>query len=85
MAVRGPRHARSATCPTGGAREIATPRDAIQYADVAGGSPILLGSRNLVVAEQGVDRLKAAGVELAHLCEFELPNGQHRIVTIPVP
>ena len=27
---------------------------------------------------------QAAGVELAYLCEWELPDGKHRIVTIPV-
>ena len=67
------------------AREFDTPRDAIQYADVAGGAAIQLDARNFVVAQAEADRLKAAGVELAHLCEFELPDGRHRIVTIPVP
>jgi len=67
------------------AREFATPRDAIQYADVAGGSALLLQGRNFVVSQREADRLSAAGVELAYLCEFELPDGTPRIVTIPVP
>ena len=56
----------------------------MQYADVAGGVAILLGDGHFVVDEQEAVRLQAAGVDLAYLCEWELPDGKHRIVTIPV-
>jgi hypothetical protein len=56
----------------------------MQYADVAGGVAILVGERTLVVKEAEVTRLGSAGVEFAYLCEFELPDGTPRVVTIPV-
>ncbi len=56
----------------------------MQYADVAGGRAILLGLGTYVVSEDDATRLGAAGVEFAYLCEFELPAGTPRIVTVPV-
>ena len=66
------------------AREFDGARDAMQYADVAGGVAVLLGARHFVVDQSEATRLGAAGVEFAYLCEFELPDGTPRIVTIPV-
>jgi hypothetical protein len=40
--------------------------------------------KNLVVARDEADRLAAAGVEFAYLCDHEMPDGEHRIVTVPV-
>jgi hypothetical protein len=43
-----------------------------------------LGDTPYVVDEKEAVRLQAAGVELAYLYEWELPDGKRRIVTIPV-
>jgi hypothetical protein len=66
------------------AREFKNARDAMQYADIAGGRAILLGLGTYVVSEDDATRLGAAGVEFAFLCEFELPDGTPRVMTIPV-
>jgi hypothetical protein len=48
------------------------------------GKAILLGGKNLVVAEAEADRLAGAGVEFAYLCEYVMPDGEVRIMTVPV-
>jgi hypothetical protein len=59
--------------------------DAIQWANASGqGEAILLDGNPVVVPQTDIDRLAAAGVEFAYLCDHELPDGTHRIVTIPV-
>jgi len=58
--------------------------EAIQYADAAGGRAILLGGKPVVVATADAERLETARVEFAYLCDHELPDGSHRIVTVPV-
>ena len=59
--------------------------DAIQWANASGqGEAILLDGNPVVVPQTDIDRLAAAGVEFAYLCDHELPDGSHRIVTIPV-
>ena len=58
--------------------------DAIQWADAAGGRAMLLGGKPMVVPQADIDRLAAAGVEFAYLCDHEMPDGTHRIVSIPV-
>lgn len=59
--------------------------EAIQHAEASGrGEAIRLDGRNLVIDQGDADRLAAAGVEFAYLCDHELPDGSHRIVTIPV-
>jgi len=59
--------------------------EAIQYTDADGrGRAIRLNGRNYVVEEAEAVRLAAAGVEFAYLCDHEMPDGTHRIVTIPV-
>jgi len=59
--------------------------EAIQYTDADGrGRAIRLNGRNYVVEEAEAVRLAAASVEFAYLCDHEMPDGTHRIVTIPV-
>ncbi len=59
-----------------------TARAAVRHR--AGGKAILVGGRNLVVAAEEADRLAAAGVEFAYLCEHAMPDGEFRIMTVPV-
>ena len=59
--------------------------EAIQHASASGrGEAILLGGKPMVVPQADCDRLAAAGVEFAYLCDHELADGSHRIVTVPV-
>ena len=58
--------------------------DAIQWADAAGGRAILLKGKPVVVETQDAERLEMARVEFAYLCDHEMPDGTHRIVSIPV-
>lgn len=52
--------------------------DAIQHANILGGKAVLT-DRPMVVSEEDADRMAAAGVEFAYLCDV---RGQ--IVTVPV-
>jgi len=59
--------------------------EAIQYADASGrGKAVRLNGRNCVVEDAEAIRMTAAGAEFAYLCDHEMPDGTHRIVTIPV-
>lgn len=59
--------------------------DALQHADASGfGEAILLEGKPMVVPQGDCDRLQAAGVEFAYLCDHEMPDGTYRIVTVPV-
>lgn len=53
--------------------------EAIQHSEAAGGTAIRLNGKNLVVREADADRLAAAGVYFAYLCDH---HGQ--IITVPV-
>jgi len=65
--------------------EFNTAHEAIQYANAAGiGEPILLDGKVLLVYPAELDRLTNAGVSFAHLCDHEMPDGTHRIMTVPV-
>jgi hypothetical protein len=57
---------------------------AIQHADAEGGEPVLIFGRHMVVDSATLDMLYNAGVEFAHLCDHEMPDGTHRIITVPV-
>jgi len=62
-----------------------TAHEAIQWTDTDGrGVAVRVGGKNLVVDQCEADRLAAAGVEFAYLCDHEMPDGEHRIMTIPV-
>ncbi len=65
--------------------EFETAGEAIQhmYADGCG-EAVLLGGKYLNVPKADCDRLEAAGVEFAYLHDHEMPNGSHRLVTVPV-
>jgi len=66
------------------ATEFHSAAEAIQYADASGGEAILLNCRRLVVPQADAERLEAAGVAFAYLRDHEMPDGSHRIMTIPV-
>jgi hypothetical protein len=59
--------------------EFSTVHEAIQHSEAAGGEAIRLHGKNLVVSQQGAERLAAAGVSFAWLGDHD---GQ--IVTVPV-
>ena len=59
--------------------------DALQHADASGfGEAILLDGKPMVVPKADCDRLDAAGVEFAYLCNHQRPDGSYGIVTVPV-
>jgi hypothetical protein len=64
--------------------EFETAGDAIQHTEAAGGEAIVLDGRNFVMTEAEVLRLGAAGTEFAYLVNHEMPDGEQRIMTIPV-
>jgi hypothetical protein len=67
------------------ALEFETADEAIQHTSASGdGVAIKLRRERLVVSQDNADRLAAAGVEFAYLCDHEMPDGTNRIVTIPV-
>jgi len=58
--------------------------EAIQHTYAAGrGEAIRIARRCVVVSQADADRLAAAGIDFAYLADCELPDGSHRIVTIP--
>ena len=60
--------------------EFDTAHEAIQYTDAAGwGVAIRVDRKNLIVREADAQRMSAAGVEFAYLCDHK-----GRIVHIPV-
>jgi hypothetical protein len=60
--------------------EFATAHEAIQHTEAdPEGVAILLNGKNLVVLPKDADRLAAAGVYFAYLCDHH-----GRIVTVPV-
>ncbi len=62
-----------------------TASEAIQHMYADGrGEAVLLDGRNLIVPQADLDRLEASGVEFAFLHDHEMPDGTHRIVTVPV-
>ena len=65
--------------------EFPTAHEAIQWTYASGkGEAILLGGKNYVAEQTEIDRLATAGVEFAYLCDHEMPDGTHRIITVPV-
>lgn len=63
--------------------DFANAGEAIQYADASGGVAILVSGPQ-VVSQADADRLAAAGVEFAYLVDHEMPDGERRIMTVPV-
>jgi hypothetical protein len=65
--------------------EFSTAHEAIQWEDASGrGRAVTLDGKNFVMEQDEVDRLEIAGVEFAYLFAHEMPDGQHRIITVPV-
>ena len=58
--------------------------EALQHTEAAGGQAVLLDGRNFVMTQAEADRVAAAGVEFAYLVQHEMPDGDWRIMTIPV-
>jgi len=61
-----------------------TAGDAIQHTEAAGGEAILLDGEYFVVTEDEAIRIAATGIEFAYLVQQEMPDGEYRIMTIPV-
>ena len=60
--------------------EFNTAHEAIQYTHAAGyGTAVRVDGKNLVVRQDDVDRMAAAGVDFVYLCDHK-----SRIVHIPV-
>ena len=67
------------------ATEFKTAHEAVQWSEAEGrGVAVVVAGKSLVVDRAEADRLAAAGIAFAYLCDHELPNGEHCIVTIPV-
>ena len=67
------------------ALDFETADEAVQHTFASGdGVAIRLRGRPLVVLQEDADRLNAAGVEFAYLHDHEMPDGTHRVVTVPV-
>ncbi len=64
--------------------EFDTAGDALQHTEAAGGEAILLDGRNFVMSQDEADRIAAAGIEFAYLVHHEMPDGEYRIMTIPM-
>ncbi len=64
--------------------ECRTASDAIALAEARGGHAILLNGKDLVASQAEIDVLAEAGVEFAYLHDHVMPDGTHRIVTVPV-
>ncbi len=65
--------------------DFRTASEAIQWTQASGkGHAVLLDGLILVLEQADIDRLAADGVALAYLCDHEMPDGTHRIVTVPV-
>jgi hypothetical protein len=65
--------------------ECESKTDALQWADASGqGEAVLIDGKPMVVPQADLDRLAAAGVEFAYLCDHEMPDGSFRIMTVPV-
>ena len=67
------------------ATEFSTAHEAIQWANASGrGEAVLVHGRRMVVDAKTLDMLHAARAEFAYLGDHEMPDGTHRIVTVPV-
>ena len=64
--------------------EFESADEAVQYAEAGGGRAVLLDGKHLVIATAEAHRMEETGVEFAYLIDHELPDGRHRIMTIPV-
>ena len=66
------------------AYDFKTASEAIQHVNASGKGVAILLDGYKVVDEADADRIAAAGIEFAYVCEHEMPDGTVRIMTIPV-
>jgi len=65
--------------------EFKTAHEAIQWTEAGEcGAAVLLDGRNYVMDRREAGRVAAAGVEFAYLHDHEMPDGEHRLVTVPI-
>ena len=65
--------------------EFDNAHEAIQHTYASGrGEAVLLSGKHYMMERDEAERLAAARVEFAYLFDHELPDGAHRIVTVPV-
>ena len=65
--------------------EFDSAHEAVQWTEAdERGEAVRLGGKNYVMDQAEADRLAAAGVEFAYLCDHQMPDGDHRIITVPV-
>ena len=65
--------------------EFGSASEAIQHVNASGsGTAILLDGLPMVTSEAECHRLEEAGVEFAYLCDHEMPDGEWRIMTVPI-
>ena len=66
--------------------EFETAHEAIQYYNASGygDAVITLNGKCYVTHKAEADRLDADGIAFAYLHDHEMPDGTHRIVTVPV-
>ncbi len=84
-AAKGPKNARNSAPARNGAEQTPAAGEAIQHADASHqGRAVLIDGKHQVISEADADRLAAAGVEFAYLVDHEMPDGERRILTIPV-
>jgi len=66
-------------------QEHPSAHEAIQDCDASGwDAAIMVGGKYVCVREAEAERLAAAGVEFAYLHDHAMPDGTHRIMTVPV-
>lgn len=66
--------------------EFDTTDEALQHYSASGygDAVIAVNRRYYVVRNAEANRLAAAGVEFAYVCDHEMPDGTFRIMTVPV-
>lgn len=64
--------------------DFETAHEAIQWTEASSKGVAILLNGPKVVDQKDIDRIAAAGVEFAYLHDHEMPDGSHRIVTVPV-
>jgi hypothetical protein len=60
--------------------------EAFQYYDASGYGEVIisLGRKYYLTTRAEAERLAAARVEFAYVCDHEMPDGARRIMTVPV-
>jgi len=65
--------------------EFKSAQEAIQWTEAGEcGVAVRLDGTNYVMDRTEAERLAAAGVKFAYLHDHEMPDGEHRLMTVPV-